>query len=389
MTNGRFPFKMISQARVEAFWQARFMGSSLEEIAEDLGVAGNALRRYAKETGGLAPERWKDPDRFLTLEERYRIKELLLEGHSIRRVAALLGRAPSTISRELARAGAGTTGQYRPTAGHRAAWERRRRPKQLKILACPELARSVQQGLEEKLSPEQIIGRLKRDHPGREDLRVCHETIYKSIYLQARGGLKRELAALTRTGRTIRHPQKSAQRRRSSISGMVSIWDRPAEALDRAVPGHWEGDLIVGKDGASAIATIVERHSNFLILGRLDPELNRVQATTAALTAKLGDLPAALRRTLTWDQGTEMAQHQQISIATGIEIYFADPHSPWQRASNENTNGLLRQYFPKGTDLSVYSQEDLDFVADQMNRRPRKRLEFATPYEKLSEHLLR
>lgn len=246
----------------------------------------------------------------------------------------------------------------------------------------------MQAGLDERLSPEQIAGRLRRDHPDREDLHVSTETIYKTIYLQARGGLKRELQALTRTGRTIRYPKRKTGERRGRVKGMISIWDRPLEALDRSIPGHWEGGLIVGAAGQSAIATIVERHSNFLILGWLDPELNRVEATEQALINKLGTLPASLRSTLTWDQGKEMANHRNVSIATGIETYFADPHSPWQRASNENTNGLLRQYFPKGTDLSRYSQEDLDFVADELNRRPRRRLEFATPYEVLSKHLL-
>lgn len=219
-------------------------------------------------------------------------------------------------------------------------------------------------------------------------MRVSHETIYRTIYLQARGGLKRELTALTRTGRTIRYPNRKPDARRGRLKNMVSIWDRPAEALERTVPGHWEGDLIVGKNGASAIGTIVERFSNYLILVKLDPALDRPTALTQALVPKLAQLPATLQRSLTWDQGKEMAKHRQITIDSGVQVYFADPHSPWQRATNENTNGLLRQYFPKGTDLSVYSQLDLDQVADEMNRRPRKRLHFATPYETLEEYLL-
>jgi IS30 family transposase len=326
------------------------------------------------------------------LEERFRIKELLVQGCSLRHIARVLGRSPSTISREVKAGGEGQStrrSQYSPTTGQRRAWIKRRRPKPLKIPSNPRLRALVQAGLEQKLSPEQIVGRLRREHPNEPELHVSHETIYKTIYLQARGQLKRDLQALTRTGRTIRRAQRSGHERRGRITGMVSIWDRPAEALDRQVPGHWEGDLIVGKNGASAIVTIVERHSNYLILIRLDPDKNRVEATTEGLIAKLASLPEVLKGSLTWDQGKEMARHVEIATMTGIDVYYADPHAPWQRATNENTNGLLRQYFPKGTDLSVYDQDDLDYVADQMNRRPRKRLEFATPYETMQETLLR
>ncbi|WP_374928233.1 IS30 family transposase [Kytococcus sedentarius] len=326
----------------------------------------------------------------LTLEERYRIKEMLLEGCSLRHIGRVLDRSASTISREVRRGGATATRrwQYSPAMAQRAAWVARRRPKPLKLTANPVLAQAVQDGLDERLSPEQIVGRLRREHPDDPAWHVSHETIYKTLYLQARGGLKRELKALTRTGRTVRHPRRKPDERRGRVAGMVSIWDRPAEALDRQVPGHWEGDLIIGKAGASAIGTLVERHSNYLILVHLDPDLPRVEATVQGLVAKLGELPETLKRSLTWDQGNEMAHHQQVTDLTGVQVYFADPHAPWQRASNENTNGLLRQYFPKGTDLSVHSQLDLDMVADQMNRRPRKRLEFATPQETLAEYLL-
>ena len=365
------------------------MGVSHRDLAKQFGVSPHAIDAYVASRGGLAPQRWKDPDRFLTLEERFRIKEMLVEKASIRSIAKALGRAPSTISRELKRANpTGFRSRYRPVRAQRLAIDARARPKPLKIASSPALLGAVQQGLDERLSPEQIVGRLKREHPDDSAWHVSHETIYKTIYLQARGGLKRELQALTRTGRTIRWPHRRAHERRGQMPDMVSIWDRPIEALDRSIPGHWEGDLIVGANGKSAIGTIVERHSNYLILVWLDPAKNRVEATRDGLISKLADLPAALKGSLTWDQGNEMRQHRQIAEMTGIDIYFADPHSPWQRASNENTNGLLRQYFPKGTDLSQYSQADLDYVADQMNRRPRKRLEFATPYEVLSDHLL-
>ena len=388
---GRFSLAMYGPAKVEALWQARLVCTSDTAVGAVIGISHSTVAKHVAELGGIAPPRWKDPDRYLTLEERFRIKELVMEKIGVREIARRLGRSPSTISRELKRGGvsrARFAKRYSPTAAHRAAFENRRRPKDLKIPSNPELLQIVQHYLDEKYSPEQVCGRLRRDFPDREDLRVSHETVYKTIYLQARGGLKREVAALTRTGRTIRYPKHRPDERRGRIKDMVSIWDRPAQALDRTVPGHWEGDLIVGKDGKSAIATIVERHSNFVILGWLDPSLNRVEATTRALTTKLPELPEHLRRTLTWDRGTELRAHKQVSIDTGIDIYFADPHSPWQRASNENTNGLLRQYFPKGTDLSVYSQEDLDFVANQLNNRPRKRLDFSTPYEVLSTHLL-
>ncbi|WP_428094826.1 IS30 family transposase [Demequina sp.] len=365
------------------------MGMASRGVASAIDSNYGTVQRYLRQTGGIAPPQWKDPDRLLTLEERFRIKELLVEGHSLRHIGRVLGRSASTISREVKRGSdSATRSHYRPSQGHRISWERRRRPKELKIVANPHLRTLVQAWLEEKLSPEQIVGRLRREHPDDRELHVSHETIYKTIYLQARGGLKRDLQALTRTGRTIRHPQRSTTERRGRIKGMVSIWDRPAEALDRAVPGHWEGDLIVGKNGASAIATIVERHSNYLILVRLDPDKNRVEATRDGLIDTLAGLPNVLKGSLTWDQGKEMANHLEIATMAGIDIYFADPHSPWQRATNENTNGLLRQYFPKGTDLSIHSQDDLDYVADQMNRRPRKRLDFATPYETMQETLL-
>jgi IS30 family transposase len=365
------------------------MGAGVRDIAVQIGSNRTTLLRYLNTTAGIDPGPWKDPDRLLTLEERFRIKELLVEGCSLRHIARVLGRSPSTISREVKRGGGGRGRRdYRPTQGQRISWISRRRPKPLKIASNPRLQVLVQSGLDQRLSPEQIVGRLRRDFPHDRELHVSHETIYKTIYLQARGGLKRELQALTRTGRTIRHPQRSATERRGRIKDMVSIWDRPAEALDRQVPGHWEGDLIVGKNGLSAIGTLVERRSNYLILIRIDPDKNRVEATRDGLVSKLADLPQTLKGSLTWDQGKEMSRHVEVTTMTGIDVFFADPHAPWQRATNENTNGLLRQYFPKGTDLSIHSQDDLDYVADQMNRRPRKRLNFATPYETMQEVLL-
>jgi IS30 family transposase len=269
------------------------------------------------------------------------------------------------------------------------SWERARRPKSSKIVTNAVLREYVQSQLVLKRSPEQIAGRLRRRFPDRPEMWVSHETIYQSIYLLGRGGLKRELEVSLRTGRVLRQPRRVAGQRRGRIPGMVNISERPAEVNDRAVPGHWEGDLIIGKGGLSAIGTVVERHSNYLLLVWMDPALNRVEALTKGLIAKMKNLPDVLRHSVTWDQGVEMFQHAKIAMDADIDVYFCDPHSPWQRPTNENTNGLLRQYFPKGTDLSVFSQEDLDYVEWEMNDRPRKRLEFAKPAEVIQDILLR
>lgn len=386
---GALSFWRRSPRAVEALWDARGMGASSEAIASTLGLPRRSMERYICRCGGLRAQRWASPARMLSYDERLQIKDMLREGRSYRQIASALGRAPSTISREVARGSMeGTRGRYRPARAQQQSWTNRLRPKPLKIPADPVLHAVVQDWLEAKLSPEQIVGRLQREYPNDPRMRVSRETIYRTIYLHARGGLKRELTALTRTGRTIRYPNRRPVSTRGRMRGMVSTWDRPAEALERKVPGHWEGDLIIGKNGASAIGTVVERFSNYLNLVRLEPGQNRVVALREALVPKLVELPESLRRSLTWDQGKEMAQHRQITIESGMKISFADPHAPWQRATNENTNGLLRQYFPKGTDLSIFSQLDLDQVADEMNRRPRKRLQFATPYETLEEHLL-
>lgn len=386
---GRLRFEVACPEGVEALWDARGMGMSLVDVAEVVGANVGTVSRVVRERGGVAPQRWKNPDRLLTMAERWRIKELLVEGYSVRAIARVLGRSPSTVSRELRRgAGDEPAGRYRPTLGQRAAFQGRRRPKPLKITSNPVLQSLVQEGLTRKLSPQQIAARLKKDYPDRHDLHVSHETIYKTLYLQARGGLKRDLQALTRTGRTLRYPQRTNDERRGRITDAISIWERPPEALDRSIPGHWEGDLIVGKNGKSAIGTIVERHSNYLILVWLDPTKDRVTATRDGLIAKLANLPDTLKHTLTWDRGTEMHAHAHITKTTGIDIYFADPHSPWQRATNENTNGLLRQYFPKGTDLSVFSPEDLQAIEDEFNDRPRAVLGYRKPHEVITDLLL-
>jgi IS30 family transposase len=326
-------------------------------------------------------EKVLDP-RFLTLLERERIADLRAGGASIQSVAAALGRPASTVSRELTR-NADSDGVYRPYAAHRAAAARRARPTSAKLASNRPLADYVQAGLDQRWSPEQISHALREDHPDDGQMRVSTETIYQAIYVQARGGLRREVAAALRTGRTRRKPHRDpAARTPRFVDPMVMISERPAEIEDRAVPGHWEGDLIIGADGASAIGTLVERATRYVMLVHL-PAGRTAEAVRDQLVATVATLPAHLRGSLTWDQGAEMAAHRSFTVATDMPVYFCDPASPWQRGSNENTNGLLRQYFPKGTDLSVHGPDDLEHVAQQLNGRPRKTLDWKTPAQRL------
>jgi IS30 family transposase len=328
-----------------------------------------------------ALEKVLDP-RFLTLLEREQIADLRAAGATMRAVATALGRPGSTISRELAR-NTDPDGTYRPYAAHRAAVARRARPKPAKLASNQALADYVQVGLDQRWSPEQICHALRIDHPDEAEMRVCPETIYQAIYVQARGGLRREVATALRSGRTRRTSHRDpAARTPRFIDPMVMISERPAEIEDRAVPGHWEGDLIIGADGASAIGTLVERATRYLMLVHL-PTGRTAEAVRDQLVATVATLPAHLRGSLTWDQGAEMAAHRSFSVATDMPVYFCDPASPWQRGSNENTNGLLRQYFPKGSDLSVHGPADLEHVAQQLNGRPRKTLGWETPAQRL------
>jgi IS30 family transposase len=322
--------------------------------------------------------------RYLSLAEREEIAVGLAAGQSLRRVAARLGRPACTVSREVRRNG--MRGVYRAVAAQAQAQFRAARPKTAKLAGNLVLRDQVAAWLAERWSPEQISVMLKREFAGQPEMHVSHETIYQAIYVQGRGALRRELAAALRTGRALRKPRRREGQRRGRIPGMVMISERPAEAADRAVPGHWEGDLIIGKNGGSAIGTLVERSTRFVLLLHL-PDGHDAAQVAAAMTQAMGGLPGAIRRSLTWDQGKEMAGHAQISVDTGLDIYFCDPHSPWQRGSNENTNGLLRQYFPKGTDLSVHSQEHLAAVAGQLNSRPRKTLGWNNPAQALDEFL--
>nr|WP_133907324.1 IS30 family transposase [Actinophytocola oryzae] len=321
--------------------------------------------------------------RYLSLIEREQLQDLRRSGISIRQIAAEMGRAPSTISRELKRNTASPQG-YMPHTAHRLSVRRRARPRQPKLVANVELRAYVQASLKKKWSPQQISNRLIKKFPDAPEMRVSTETIYQAIYVHARGELKRELGRQLRRGRAARKPRKQPDARRPRfVDPMKAISDRPAHVASREVPGHWEGDLIIGAAGGSAIATLVERSSRFVLLGHLGRERS-ADAVRDSLITTVAHLPDSLRGTLTWDQGAEMAEHKAFSIATNMDVYFADPGAPWQRGSNENTNGLLRQYFPKGTDLSAISTDDLKAVANELNERPRKTLDWDTPAERLT-----
>ena len=323
--------------------------------------------------------------RFLTLAEREQIADLHRRGESLRAIGRALGRAASTIKREIdARS---LAGDYRPHTAHRAWVASRARPKQAKLACDGPLRAYVSAKLALRWSPEQICHALRRDFGDGEGMRVSVETVYQAIYVQARGGLRREVTTALRTGRTRRKPHRSLRQRTPRfVDDMVMISERPPEVADRAVPGHWEGDLIVGTGSASAIVTLVERTTRYVLLGHL-PGGHSAEEVRDVLVPLIGTLPQHLRGSLTWDQGCEMAGHRHFTIATGVPVYFCDPHSPWQRGSNENTNGLLRQYFPKGSDLSVHSAADLEHVAQQLNGRPRKTLGWVTPAERLRDLL--
>lgn len=324
--------------------------------------------------------------RYLSYEQREQIRDLHLAGCTNTEIAKELGVHRSTIGRELAR-NRDQQGRYLPSHASKLAWSRRRRPKVAKIAANHTLHRLISEKLHLDWSPEQVSAWLKQNYPDEHRLQVCHETIYQALYQPSRGGLQRELPNQLRTGRRRRKPHRTSQQRTPRFrAGMVNISERPKEADDRTVPGHWEGDLIIGAHGQSAIATLVERASRFVMLVHL-PDAHDAVSVGQGLVEAIGSLPDALKRSLTWDQGSEMALHDQFTTATGCPVFFCDPGSPWQRGSNENTNGLLRQYFPKGTDLSVHSAKRLQEVADLLNNRPRKKLNWNTPAEQLAKLL--
>ena len=373
------------QQQMWDLWQS---GLEMSQAAAVLGWDRHTVYNRVREVGGVRPRRKQTRAR-LSYEDRVHIEIGLKQDRSIRAIARDLDRAPSTISREVAKH-RDPRGQYLAKRAHAIAFEDAKRPQQAKLDANPRLRERVLRELAKKRSPEQIAGRLRHDFSDDPAMNVHHETIYRWLYLQARGELKRQVSAALRSGRAMRRPNKHGRSTgQGQIPDMVSIHDRPAVDLPDGtrIPGHWEGDLIIGKNNASAIGTVVERATGYLMLLHL-PEGRGVEHVTAALTQRLVELPDSLRQSLTWDQGKELSQHAKVSVDAGIDIYFADPRTPWHRPSSENVNGLLRQYFPKGTDLSVHTAEHLRFVEDEMNDRPRKRLDFLKPNELMPQLML-
>ena len=361
-------------------WERWKGGQCVADIARSLGRRNKSgVYRILAVNGGIAPAPRQRAPVALRLQEREEISRGVAAGRSIRRIAQDLGRAPSTISREIRRNGGCSA--YRASEADRRAWERARRPKPCRLARHAGLRWRVAQKLALQWSPEQISGWLKRQFPADQSMQVSHEAIYRSLFIQTRGVLKKELMAHLRTGRQMRQAKGGTTKSGlGQIVDTVSIRERPAEAEDRAVPGHWEGDLLTGANNTH-IATLVERHTRFTMLLRI-PSKDTATVVTA-LGKHVRKLPRELRRSLTWDRGKEMADHKSFTIATNVQVYFCDPRSPWQRGSNENTNGLLRQYFPRGTDLSQFSQAQLNKIALRLNQRPRKTLGFETPADKL------
>ena len=371
-----------SESQKALMWERWRAGESLQHIAQLFDRNHSSVAGILAQTGGIQPPPRRRSKRSLTLAEREEISRGLAADDSIQSIARRLSRAPSTICREIKR----NSGEkvYRADSADELAWQRALRPKACKLVATPALAKIVAAKLQLEWSPQQVAGWLKRTWPGNEGFHVSHETIYRTLFIQARGALKKELLEHLRRTRAMRrsrhHTQKTEDHGR--IRDAVSISERPAKVEDRAVPGHWEGDLLCGS-GNSQIATLVERHTRYVMLVKIDSKDSETVAN--ALIKHAGKLPQELYKSLTWDRGTEMAGHKRFTIATDIAVYFCDPKHPWQRGSNENTNGLLRQYFPKGIDLSVYSQAKLNAVARRLNERPRKTLDYETPAERFHQ----
>lgn len=364
-------------------WKRWHEGRSLSDIGREIKATPPSVFGFLRQFGGIEPTPRVRSKRHLSLQEREEISRGLSAGQSIRAIAASLDRSPSTVSREIKRNGTSRT--YRAASADNAAWKRAVRPKPCKLATHGRLRQKVIRKLKSNWSPEQIAGWCKRTYPDQKLMQVSHETIYKSLFIQSRGVLKKELQQHLRRGRKFRHCRAGNRGgNRGQIIDGISITQRPAEAEDRALPGHWEGDLISGSNN-SHIATVVERFTRFTVLVKVDGK--DTKSVVGALIRQMNKLPGVIKQTLTWDRGMELANHKDFSFATNIDVYFCDPRSPWQRGSNENTNGLLRQYFPKGTDLSVYTQAQLNKVAVELNTRPRKTLEFKTPMEALNEVL--
>ena len=372
----------LSVSQKEDMWRRWKRGESHSDIGRALGKQAASIHGSIRIHGGIAPLPRKRSSRALRWQEREEISRGIAAGRSLRSIAHSIGRAASTVNREIARNGGPR--KYRANIADEAAWNRARRPKPCRLKVASRLRRAVAVKLRKNWSPEQISGWLKREYRDDDTMQISHETIYRTLYIQARGALKRELMTHLRTRRMMRRSKKSTTRGqpRGQIIDAISISERPAEVEDRAIPGHWEGDLISGSNNTH-IATLVERQSRYTMLVKLNGK--DTKTVVNALIKQVRRLPSELRLSMTWDRGTEMASHKDFSIATGFEVYFCDPQSPWQRGTNENTNRLLRQYFPKKTDLSPFSQADLNRVALQLNQRPRKTLGFVSPAERFNE----
>ena len=379
----RYRYRRLSEVDQAEIWRRARAGEPLVEVAGALDMTRRGVYVVLARSGGLPPRARRRSTRHLSALEREEVSRGVLVGQSARAIAGRLRRAPSTISRELLRNGGRRA--YRAVRADHRALDQAQRPKLAKLVRHPRLRAEVEQLLRSRWSPQQIARRLRHDYPDRPAMQLSHETIYQSLFIQSRGALRRELTSYLRRPRTQRRAAGRVDRR-GRLLDMVNISQRPAEVADRAVPGHWEGDLLIGRGGHSAIGTLVERQTRFVLLLAL-PHGRTAPAVRDALTARIRALPQELRRSLTWDQGRELAEHVRFTVDTGVQVYFCDPHSPWQRGSNENTNGLLRQYFPRGVDLSTVSQSQLDIVAAELNGRPRQTLGWMKPSEKLAEVL--
>ena len=383
----KYSHRMVPEV-FQTFWSGMAAGEFITDATAAAGTFTKQGTRWLAASGGVRPRRGRNlKGRCLTFAEREEIAIGIAADQGIRDIARTLGRSPSTISREIAR-NREASGRYRARSAHAAAYYRASRPKPAKLATNLPLRERVEADLAQRLSPEQIAGRLRFEFPDDPQMRVSTETIYQSLYQPSRGALKHELTRQLRTGRGLRRPSRKAGQRKNRIPDMVNISHRPDHVKNRSELGHWEGDLIIGKRNLSAIGTLVERATGIVMLVHL-PDGYKPEQTAPALTTQLETLPEFMRRTLTWDQGSEMRDWKSVRTGTGMDIYFCDPHSPWQRGTNENANGVLRQYFPKGADLSGHSKTDLEWVANQLNHRPRKRLGFRTPIEEMERLLLR
>ena len=378
-------YRRLSSAQVDQIWVRLRAGHAAKPTARGLGLSTGTVRAYLVRCGGIRPDpRRRSPGR-LSFTEREEISRGLAAGGSLRAIAAGLGRATSTVSREVAAHGG--RGRYRAATADQTAWSRATRPKVCKLATNMALSAIVGEQLKRRWSPQQIAGWLKTTYPNDPEMQVSHETIYRTLFVQSRGALRKELTAHLRTGRVIRRPQGTRlPDGRGGRPGILNISERPAEAEDRAVPGHWEGDLVFGKH-MSPVATPVERSTRYVMLVALPGGHYKADFVADALAAAILRLPRELAKSLTWDQGNEMAQHARFTAATGVEVYFCDPKSPWQRGSNENTNGLLRQYLPRTLDFRTLTQADFDAIAQELNERPRQTLGFKSPSQALAEVL--